>query len=132
MSKVTGRCFCQSIRYEVDGPERYACLCYCTSCQRASGAAIVGWATYQKKSFRLLTGDLRMYSSSPGVTRGHCGQCGSSISYETENRPEEIDLTLNTLDDPNGPQVRAHIWTEDKQPWIVIGDDLPVYERNAG
>lgn len=131
MSKVTGRCFCGAIRYAVDGPERFACLCYCESCQRASGAPVVGWATYQKKSFRLLAGEMRMHPSSPGVARGHCSQCGSSISYETQNRPGEIDLSLNTLDDPNGPKVRAHIWTEDKPPWMVISDDLPVFEKNS-
>jgi hypothetical protein len=30
------------------------------------------------------------------------------------------------------PSLRAHIWTEDKQPWLQIGDDLPVYEKNIG
>lgn len=131
MSKVTGRCFCRTLCYEVEGPERFACLCYCESCQRASGAPVIGWATYHKSSFRLLAGELRVHLSSPGVTRGHCSQCGSSISYETENRAGEIDLTLNTHDDPDRPSVRAHIWTEDKQPWMVIGDDLPVFEKNA-
>lgn len=70
--------------------------------------------------------------SSPGVTRGVCRDCGSSISYENENRPGDIDLTLNTLDDPTAPVLRAHIWTEDKQPWMQIGDDLPVYEQKIG
>jgi hypothetical protein len=70
--------------------------------------------------------------SSPGVTRGHCPDCGSSITYENESRPGEIDITLNSLDDPRGPTLRAHIWTEDKQPWLQIGDELPVYEKNVG
>jgi hypothetical protein len=70
--------------------------------------------------------------SSPGVTRGHCSDCGSSISYENEARPGEIDIALNSLDDPCGPTLRAHIWTEDKQPWLQIGDELPVHEKNIG
>jgi hypothetical protein len=70
--------------------------------------------------------------SSPGVTRGHCSDCGSSISYENTNRPGEIDISLNALDDPSGPELRAHIWTEDKPDWMLIGDDLPVYAKNIG
>jgi hypothetical protein len=66
------------------------------------------------------------------VTRGHCADCGSTISYENLERPGEIDISLNTLDDSSGPELRAHIWTEDKPDWFSIGDDLPVFKRNAG
>jgi hypothetical protein len=97
---VTGHCFCNAIRFEVQGPEKFACFCHCNSCQRAAGAPLVPWATYEKSSFHVLIG--------------------------------EIDITLNTLDDPCGPVLRAHIYTEDKQPWLEITDGLPVYARNIG
>jgi hypothetical protein len=132
VGSVSGHCFCNSIRFEVEGPEKYACFCYCHSCQRAAGAPVVPWATYQKGSFRITRGKIRWYESSPGVTRGHCADCGSSISYENLERPGEIDISLNTLDDSGGPELRAHIWTEDKPEWFLIGDDLPVYKRNIG
>jgi len=74
---------------------------------------------------------MHWHNSSPGVTRGICRNCGSSISYEHKKRPGEIDITVNSLDDPTGPTLRAHIWTEDKQPWLKINDDLPVYERTV-
>jgi len=75
---------------------------------------------------------MHIYHSSPGVTRGICSACGSSISYENDKRPGDIDISLNCLHDPDAATPRAHIWTEDKQPWFVIGDGLPVYEQNAG
>jgi hypothetical protein len=75
---------------------------------------------------------MHWYHSSPGVTRGICANCGTSITYENENRPGEIDITLNSLDEPRKPVLRAHIWTEDKQPWLMIDDGLPVYGRNVG
>jgi hypothetical protein len=129
---VTGHCFCNAIRFEVQGPEKFACFCHCNSCQRAAGAPLVPWATYEKSSFHVLIGEIRWHHSSPGVTRGHCPDCGSMISYENDKRPGEIDITLNTLDDPCGPVLRAHIYTEDKQPWLEITDGLPVYARNIG
>jgi hypothetical protein len=130
--RITGRCFCGSIRFEADGPEKFACFCYCESCQRASGAPVVAWATYARDSFAVTQGQMHWHNSSPGVTRGICPACGSSISYENENRPGEIDLTLTCLDDPTAPTLKAHIWTEDKQPWTQIGDALPVYKKNIG
>ncbi|MEL7185438.1 MAG: GFA family protein [Pseudomonadota bacterium] len=132
MGKVSGHCFCGSIQFEVEGPEKFACFCYCGSCQRAAGAPVVPWATYEKESFSVLKGEVHWHNSSPGVTRGQCSNCGTSISYETEARPGDIDITLNSHDDPSGPTLQAHIFTEDKHPWMTIGDNLPRYEKNVG
>lgn len=129
---VTGGCFCGSVRFTVDGPESFACFCYCESCQRAAGAPVVAWATYARRSFAITEGTMCWRESSPGVTRGHCDRCGSSITYENSKRPDEIDISVNLLDDPASVAPQAHIWTEDRQPWFRIGDDLPVYEKNIG
>lgn len=126
---VTGGCFCGAVRFEVHGPESFACFCHCRSCQHAAGAPVVAWATYSRDSFNVTQGDVHFYNSSPGVTRGICAACGTSISYEHADRPGDIDLTLNSLDDPCAPVLKAHIWTEDKQPWLTTGDDLPSYRR---
>jgi len=131
MSMIAGGCFCGAIRFDIEAPEKYACICYCESCQRSAGAPSVAWATYAKDTFSVQRGALHWHRSSPGVTRGLCGNCGSCISYENEKRPGEIDISLNVLDDPTSPALKAHIWTEDKQPWTVIGDDLPVFERHG-
>lgn len=130
--RVTGRCFCGGIRFEVLGPEKFACFCYCESCQRAAGAPVVAWATYTRNSFEVTEGTMRWRESSPGVTRGHCEHCGSAITYENEKRADDIDISINCLDDPEVPKLRAHIWTEDKPSWLQICDDLPVYEQSIG
>ena len=129
---ITGRCFCENIRFKVAGPEEFACFCYCESCQRAAGAPVVAWATYARDTFVVTQGTMHWHKSSPRVTRGICNNCGSSITYENEKRSGEIDITLNCLDDPCAPTLRAHIWTEDKQPWLQIGGNLPAYKKNIG
>jgi hypothetical protein len=129
---VTGRCFCGDVRFAVMGPETFACFCYCESCQRAAGAPVVAWATYDRNTFRVIEGEICWRESSRGVRRGHCPACGSALTYESERRKGEIDVTINCLDAPGVPTPRAHIWTEDKQDWLRIGDDLPVYRRFAG
>ena len=127
--RVLGGCFCGNIRYAVTGPEKFACFCHCESCQHAAGAPVVAWATYSRSSFEVTAGEIHWHPSSPGVTRGLCSNCGTAISYENDRRPDEIDLTLNSLDGASVPEPRAHIWTEDKQPWLRLNDDLPVYEK---
>lgn len=130
--RIRGRCFCGSVRFGVAGPETFACFCYCNSCQRAAGAPVVMWATYERSTFEITAGDICWRESSPGVTRGHCPACGSALTYENDKRPNEIDLAVNCLDDPSLVAPRAHIWTEDKPGWMKIGDELPVYSKNIG
>jgi len=132
MSTVTGGCFCGQVRVEVEGLEKYACFCHCESCQRAAGAPVVAWATYARGTFKVTSGEVHWHHSSPGVTRGICRSCGTSLTYENDKRPGEIDLTVNCLDDPTAPVLKAHIWTEDAQPWMKFDNGLPVYEKNAG
>jgi hypothetical protein len=129
---LAGGCFCGAVRFEVQGPESFACFCHCHSCQNAAGAPVVAWSTYARDTFHVTAGNLHTYSSSPGVTRGFCAACGTSISYEHNDRPGEIDLTLSSLDDPSAPVLKAHIWVDDKAPWFEIGDELPVYEKKIG
>ncbi len=129
--KVAGTCFCGDVRFSIDAPESYACFCYCESCQRAAGAPVVPWATFNKASFRVTHGRITWHQSSPGVTRGHCAQCGTCLTYEHSEREGEIDVTLNSLDDPSTIEPRSHIWVEDKPPWFIIGDDLPQYARKV-
>ena len=129
--KLTGGCFCGAVRFEVDGPEKFACYCYCRSCQRAAGAPVVMWATYDRDTFRIIAGEMCWRTSSPGITRGHCAQCGSALTYEHEKRGGDIDVAANCLDEPAAVRPRAHIWTEDKPPWFDIGGDLPVYKQTV-
>ncbi|NNF40242.1 MAG: GFA family protein [Woeseiaceae bacterium] len=126
-----GHCFCGRIRFVITAAETFSCLCYCASCQRAAGAPCVGWATYGRDAFVITGGALRLHLSSPGVTRGHCPDCGTTITYENAQRPGDIDVTLNSLDEPGRPAPRAHIWTEDKPAWFTIADALPVYRRTV-
>ena len=92
---------------------------------------MVPWATFREADFRTTGGVLAMRKTPAGVTRGHCASCGTSISYQHVERPGEVDVTLASLDDPSSIKPAAHIWVEDKLPWLKIGDDLPQYSRTV-
>jgi hypothetical protein len=117
---ISGQCFCGHVRYELSGEPKFACHCHCESCRRAAGAA--------GDDLALTSGTISEYRSSPGVRRGHCAICGTTITYWWDKRPEEIDIALATLDDTTGIDPSAHIWVEDKVPWLVINDGLPQYK----
>ena len=127
----TGRCFCGLVRFELTGNPGFACHCHCESCRRSAGAAFVTWVEFDLDGFALTSGAIAEHLSSPGVRRGHCAACGTTITYAQDKRPEEIDIAVSSLDDATGIEPEAHIWVEDKVPWLVINDDLPRYKTTV-
>ena len=128
---LTGGCSCGAVHFEAHSAPTFVCVCHCHSCRKATGGAMVPWATFKASDVHITQGHLEERWSSPGVTRGHCARCGTSLSYRHERRPGEIDLTIESMDKPRSFRPTAHIWVEDKLPWIVIGDDLPQYPKTA-
>jgi hypothetical protein len=127
----SGRCFCGAVRYEVTGPAVAVCICHCESCRRITGAAMVPWATYAAGCFTVTAGQMQTILSSPGVTRGHCARCGSSLTYQNATRPHEIDVTLASLGDPPDLPPTFHVWTSDRLPWLAEADELTQHEGSS-
>jgi hypothetical protein len=122
-----GGCFCGSIRHVTTGEPSTVCLCHCESCRFSTGAPMVAWATFPMAQFRILRGEPVEYASSPGVSRLHCPDCGTSLTYTHEDRPGEIDVTVASFDDASALAPSAHIWVQDKLSWLTLADGLPQF-----
>lgn len=128
---LKGRCFCGNVSFEIAAEPSFACHCHCHSCQHASGAPFVTWATFPAKAFWLTSGVLTEHRSSPGVTRGHCADCGTSVTYMNTDRPGDIDVAVVCLEDPDAVTPQAHIWVDNKASWLEISDELPQYPQKV-
>ena len=96
-----GGCLCGAVRYRVSGEPAATTLCHCRSCRRASGGTNVAWAVFDHSAFEWLSGYPGAYSSSPGIEWLFCRDCGSLVGYRRSSRPDHMDITTGTLDDPN-------------------------------
>jgi hypothetical protein len=130
MNGYNGGCLCGRVRYQASGEGTNPCFCHCTSCRRAIGAPMVPWVTFAARSFTMVQGQLAQYHSSPGVTRGFCAACGTSMTYRRDDRSDEIDVTVSSLDDPAALVPETHIWVEDKLPWVAIADGRAQFARS--
>lgn len=79
----------------------------------------------QRAAFKLLSGTPREYVSSERVVRSFCEQCGCSLTYAHSKYPDELDLTIASLDDPSAIAPTAHIWMSDAASWDRPDDGLP-------
>lgn len=127
--RYVGGCLCGGVRFRVTGEASNLCYCHCESCRRAVGAPMVAWGTFAHDRFVITKGELAERRSSPQVVRGFCANCGTSITYGHDKRPAEIDVTLATLDDPSQLEPEAHIWVQDKLPWVNIDDGRPAFQQ---
>jgi len=126
-----GGCLCGAVRYRVTGEAVARTLCHCVSCRRATGGASVGWAVFGKGDWQLLQGQLREYSSSPGIYWGSCAACSSLVGYRRDSRPDHYDITTATLDDPDAFPPTVEIWVGEKIGWEMLDPARPRKDRST-
>ena len=119
---------CGAIRYRLHGPFTYSAHCHCRSCQRAIGAGYATYSAVKTKNFELLQGDPAIYRSSPGVERGFCRQCGTSLSYAGDDW-DDFAVMSATLDDPSAAAPTANAYTKDRLPWVALNEELKNYHK---
>ena len=103
--------------------------CHCQSCRRHTGAPVSAYAGFEAAKVRFTQGTLTYFSSSPGVRRGFCAKCGSPLTYENEQVPDEVHVLAGALDEPNLARPTAHVFTEDQLAWFDSADQLPRYAK---
>ncbi len=127
---LEGGCICGAIRYRVCGQPRVVTHCHCTHCRVAHAAPYVTWATFDTADVAFNGDSPGRYSTRPKVTRTFCTTCGTQLTYHHEDAPEEIDLTVCSLDDPEALTPEDHVWCDRMLSWVRPGDGLPRFARS--
>jgi hypothetical protein len=107
--------------------------CHCTWCQRESGSAYALNALIESDRVRLLEGEVEEIDtptqSGKGQLVARCPRCKVAVwsHYAYAGIGELIRFVrVGTLDDPTSVPPDIHIFTESKQPWVVLSSDAPV------
>ncbi len=129
--KLTGRCLCEAISYEIESPLGPIFNCHCSKCRRWHGAAFRTRASIKKSQFKWVTGEhlLSKFHSSDNVIKTFCSVCGSNLMSFYENDPNLVGVPLGGLEqDPKCTPV-ANIFVGSKSPWFQLTDGLPQHEE---
>lgn len=128
----TGRCYCGAIHYAAAGKPVFKAQCHCRECQYFSGGGPNYFMMMPKDGFTWTKGhpqDFTRDDLNSAVTRCFCGACGTHLITRLPGR-DLVVLKVGTLDDPTvygGPA--AAIYTVDQQPFHLIPDGTPTFER---
>ncbi len=123
---ITGGCMCGAVRYEASGKPLEGGYCHCHSCRRHTGAPVVALVFFEADKVRFTKRDRSIYNSSPGVKRGFCDQCGTSLTWEGKfGERAVINIHISTFDDPDPHVPESRFFHEERIAWFDVAGDLP-------
>jgi len=125
MAKIRGACLCKSVRYATEAEPAAVVVCHCVTCQKNTGSAFslniaVPTVTLQIEGSTLVRYEDNTGASGKPFYRSFCSRCGSPIGASGDAYPGLTFLKAGTLDDPSWVKPSAHLWCDERQPWVAI------------
>ncbi len=129
----TGRCYCGDITYEIKGEALMKGQCHCRECQYISGGGANFFMVMPEDGFRYTKGTPAQFTRDDleaPRTRDFCPRCGTHLLTRRATGGVVI-VKVGTLDDPVAAYGRPEtaIFTIDQQPWNIVAEDIPCFER---
>ena len=118
--KITGGCYCGEVRFHAAPEPRVVANCHCANCRRATGAQAVAWIILKRSQFQFVRGMPHRYQTETNAWRTFCDRCGTSLTYETARRPDEIDVTTGSLDHPEDFPPTKDVYPEERLRWVDL------------
>lgn len=130
MEGFDGGCTCRFVRYRMSSTPLFVHCCHCRWCQRETGASFALNALIETARVAVLEGEVELVDTPSNSGRGqriarcprchvavwsHYGGAGAALSF----------VRVGTLDEPDRLPPDIHIFTESKQPWVVLPAGVP-------
>ena len=125
-----GGCVCGAVRYRLTRPPLFVHCCHCRWCQRETGAAFALNAMIESDYVELLGATPETVATPSNSGKGQeilrCSKCRVALwSYYGMAKAALSFIRVGTLDAPDRLPPDIHIYTESKQPWVVLGPEIP-------
>jgi len=131
-SDIHGGCFCNAVRYRVEGPLQNARACHCSRCRKAfSGASSAYAELAPSTSLEWTSGEelLITHATGEGWGLAFCSRCGSTLCGLLDGKVH--GLALGCIDGDPGVEIEQHIFVDSRAPWDHIGGDAPQFAEHA-
>ena len=125
MKSRIARCCCGSLRAEVPGEHARVAICHCTECQRRTGSAFSVVAFFPKEHVHI-EGPNKVYvrvgDSGRKVEFHFCPDCGTSVFWYAEFRPDHVGIAFGAFSDMRSPV--ASVWEATRHPWVTFNHPI--------
>jgi hypothetical protein len=136
---LEGRCTCGEVRYRLSSGPLFVHCCHCRWCQRETGSAFALNAMIESDRVLLLQGQPQRVTLPSNSGKGQvvlrCPTCQIALWSHYAGAGEAISFVrVGTLLEPDRLPPDIHIFTESKQPWVVLPEGAPAmpeyYQRS--
>jgi hypothetical protein len=132
--KIDGRCHREYIIYAAEIDPEKVVICHGTDCQTLSGSAFRTVALTREDSFKLLSGELKIYvkTGESGTKRqqSFCPECGTPIySGSVGEGPKVHGIRVGTARQRDDLVPKLQLWCRSSQRWLTDLATVPKVER---
>jgi hypothetical protein len=127
--KLSGKCRCGAVHYEVSDAFLYAANCHCSDCRAATGSAFKSFAGIEKEKLTITAGHEAVAVFGEDLLNDtRCAACGSFL-FSVVRDGEYVHVAMGSLVDAPTIRPTEHIFVGSKAPWFEITDDLPQHDE---
>jgi hypothetical protein len=120
-----GGCTCRAVRYCITDRPLIVHCCHCRWCQRETGSAFVLNALIESARLTVLGGEPERVATPSNSGKGQqiarCADCRVALWSHYAGSGERLSFVrVGTFDEPDRFPPDVHIFTESKQPWVML------------
>lgn len=128
---LEGGCTCRHVRYRLASGPMFVHCCHCRWCQRETGSAFVLNALIESDRVERLGAEPELVDtpsqSGAGQLVARCPRCRVAVWSHYAGAAKAVSfIRVGTLDAPDRCPPDIHIYTESKQPWVLLPPDARV------
>jgi hypothetical protein len=134
MTEYAGGCTCRALRYRLRDQPMFIHCCHCRWCQRETGASFALNALIESDRVELVSGSVEIIdtpsNSGKGQRISRCPHCKVAVWSNYGGGADALRFVrVGTLDEPDRWPPDVHIFTESKQPWVLIPPGAPAFAQ---
>jgi len=126
MTTRTATCSCGQLRVTCEGDPVRISMCHCLECQKRTGSTYAVQARWPAPQV-LLEGRssrfVRVGDEGNSITFHFCPDCGSTVYYQFDARPELVAVAVGNFADPNFPPPVFSVYEDRKHAWVSTPED---------
>ena len=132
--QMKGYCSCRETVYEMRARPLFVHACHCRWCQRETGSAFVMNALIEADNVVTVAGEPELVDTPTESGKGQlicrCPTCKVALwSVYSGAGPRFRFVRVGTLENPDDYPPDIHIFTESKQPWVILPDGVPAVKQ---
>jgi hypothetical protein len=128
----TATCMCRQLSVACEGEPDRVSLCFCTECQRRSGAPFGAGAYFLRERVKV-QGAAKTFTRTAETGRPlhmrFCPECGTTVYWELDMRPQHFGVALGGFNDPSFAKPHAVIFVDNKPDWMPLPEGIPSFPR---